>query len=357
MSTEKVTQLKRKVNEILVALNEAELRCTYNALTDFCGSDLRSIINCLGERRPLASWIVNRKTLQPTNYLASQEHPNLYKNDTVFDSAEQLQALISGHTGERVSSSTNPFETVAREDVSEGAVAYGVEGCTGGWLYAGISGNGVSFGTVPRLLDLVKRVPLGSRIFVDIPIGLRDNGGASRLCDQQARRLLSPLRTSSVFNAPIRPITTIEDYRAANSESKRLSGKGLSKQSFNIAPKIREVDQLMTSHDKAREMIREVHPEVCFYGLAGGHPMQHSKKTREGFAERLALLAKFQAGIEREVEAALAHYPRKIVAPDDILDALVCAVTAKMADKWKTVPAVPEIDSKGLSMEMVYCEA
>ena len=348
--------LQVQVNQVLEALNQNELRCTYNAIADYCGTDLRTIINCLGQRRPLASWIVNRRTLKPTNYLASQEHPNLYKNDLVIDSVGQLQALVSGKNGDRASSSPNCRQIIAGEKSFEDVLAYGVDGCKGGWLYAGLSDDSALFGTVARLLDLVEKVPLETRIFVDIPIGLRDNGGGYRLCDQQARRLLSPLRTSSVFNAPIRPITTIEDYQQANSESKRLSGKGLSKQSFNITPKIREVDQLMIFDAKARAMIREVHPEVCFYGLAGRSPMQHSKKTKEGFAERLALLARFQPGIEPEVEAALAHYPRKIVAADDILDALVCAVTARMADRWKTVPAVPEVDSKGLPMEIVYCE-
>jgi predicted RNase H-like nuclease len=202
----------------------------------------------------------------------------------------------------------------------------------------------------------VDTVPPGSRIFVDIPIGLRDESGVARLCDQQARRLLSPLRTSSIFSAPIRPITRIKDYWQANTESRRLSGKGLSKQSYSITPKIHEVDQLMNSHEKAREMIREVHPEVCFYGLAGRRPMRHGKKTWAGFSERLMLLASLQPELEQVVETALARYPRKVVAPDDILDALVCAVTARLEGHWRTVPAVPEIDSKGLPMEMVYCE-
>jgi predicted RNase H-like nuclease len=52
----------------------------------------------------------------------------------------------------------------------------------------------------------------------------------------------------------------------------------------------------------------------------------------------------------------LVNYPRKIVAADDILDALVCAITAQLSSHWKTAPAEPERDSKGLAMEMVYCD-
>lgn len=233
---------------------------------------------------------------------------------------------------------------------------YGVDGCKGGWIYAAILGDQLSFGTVGQLDELLGDIPCAARVFVDIPIGLRDESGEGRVCDVQARRLLRPLRTSSVFNAPIRAILNTPDYQSANAASKRLSGKGLSRQSYNIIPKIREVDELMGSSDKARKVIREAHPEVCFCGLAGGHPVEHSKKTKEGFRERLALLSLHQPGIEASVEQALSSYARKVVAADDILDAAVCAVTAKMPEYWRTVPDTPELDSLGLPMEIVYCD-
>ena len=207
-----------------------------------------------------------------------------------------------------------------------------------------------------ELAELVDQVPPDSPIFVDIPIGLRDSSGTGRLCDAEGRRLLRPHRTSSIFNSPIRAILNEPQYETANETSKRLSGKGLSKQTFAIIPKIQEVDQLMASSAKARELIREVHPEVCFYGLLGGYAMAHNKKTKEGFQARLEILCRFLPGAEKAVEQALSHYPRKIVAADDVLDALVCAITAQLSAHWKTVPAEPERDSKGLAMEMVYCD-
>ena len=48
-------------------------------------------------------------------------------------------------------------------------------------------------------------------------------------------------------------------------------------------PKIREVDSLLRESAKARRAVREVHPEICFWALAGGRPMRHSKKTERGF--------------------------------------------------------------------------
>ncbi len=348
--------IQTEVNVVLAALEAAELRCTYNALADYCGTNIGVLIHCLGDRRPLASWVVNKETLEPTNYQPDQKHPNLYNNALVIMSAVELQVQLA-LSDVKSSSAPGAYTINESRTQSEGEITcYGVDGCKGGWIYACISGHEVEFGTVTKLIDLVEKAPSDSRIFVDIPIGLRDTSGEGRKCDVEARRLLRPYRTSSIFNAPIRAILDEPRYELANETSKRLSGKGLSQQSFAIIPKIREVDQLMASSPSARKLIREVHPEVCFYGLAGGHPMEHSKKTKEGFQARLSLLSQYQPEVEEVVEHALAHYPRKIVAADDILDALVCAITARESDYRRTVPVFPETDSKGLAMEMVYCQ-
>jgi len=48
-------------------------------------------------------------------------------------------------------------------------------------------------------------------------------------------------------------------------------------------------------------------------------------------------------------------YRRSEVARDDIVDALVVAATAAVPDaSLRTVPFIPEHDSKRLPMEMVY---
>ena len=113
--------------------------------------------------------------------------------------------------------------------------------CVTVWTGVKEAGGGkqVQFGTVRKLIDLVNKVSPKSPIFVDIPIGLHDSSEEGRKCDVEGRRLLRPYRTSSVFNAPIRAILDEPRYEAANALSKRLSGKGLTKQTFNIIPKIR----------------------------------------------------------------------------------------------------------------------
>ena len=60
--------------------------------------------------------------------------------------------------------------------------------------------------------------------------------------------------------------------------SRRLTGKGLSRQAFAIAPKIKEVDDFLQSCPTAEVTVREAHPEICFWALNGGCPMRYQKK-------------------------------------------------------------------------------
>jgi predicted RNase H-like nuclease len=119
-------------------------------------------------------------------------------------------------------------------------------------------------------------------------------------------------------------------------------------------PRIREVDTLLQRSARARAVLREVHPEVCFWSLAGRRAMSHNKKTQSGFEERLDVLLRHRPDAADIVQQAMAQFPRKLVARDDIVDALVVAVTASRKHNWLTLPPAPETDARGLPMEMVY---
>ena len=43
---------------------------------------------------------------------------------------------------------------------------------------------------------------------------------------------------------------------------------------------------------QALSRVRESHPELCLWALAGEQIMDHSKKTAQGFAERYSILQK-----------------------------------------------------------------
>jgi predicted RNase H-like nuclease len=206
---------------------------------------------------------------------------------------------------------------------------------------------------------LIDRFQEASLILVDIPIGLREEGTSERLCDKEARKVLGPKRGTSVFPVPCRNAAHASSPEQAKRINKELTGRSLSKQSLAILPKIREVDLLLRNSEDARTLVREVHPEVCLWALNGGRKresaMTYSKKTQEGFVERLAVLRKIYGECEECVKEAPVKHKGKGVAKDDILDALAAAVTARFeAGALKTLPESPERDAVGLPMEMVY---
>ena len=212
------------------------------------------------------------------------------------------------------------------------------------------------FATFGKLLECYADAKL---ILVDIPIGLPECPGG-RNADREARKKLRP-RGSTVFPTPTRQTAlqaavSREDYRAAVAVELESAKKGISKQAFAIAPKIAEVDKLMWTRGKdAKPCVREVHPELCFWGLKGGKPLEFGKKKPGGEGERLSILEGIEPQAKDIFDKACNKFLKKDVARDDILDALAAAVVARRGqDKLQSVPKVPQKDPKGLPMEMVY---
>ena len=187
---------------------------------------------------------------------------------------------------------------------------------------------------------------------VDIPIGLLERAvKGGRECDREARRILRQPRARSVFSPPVRGALRHVDYAAANKANKASSPEsvGISKQSFGLREKLLEVDQLMTPG--LQEIVREVHPELCFYEMNRRKAMKHSKKDRggAGLAERRELL--IEAGFDGVVSEAH-KYPRTKVGEDDILDACAACWTAARISGEKATRIPPPRDKRGLRMEM-----
>lgn len=228
----------------------------------------------------------------------------------------------------------------------------GVNGCKAGWLAIALTKSGhASHRVAADFADLAQAFQ-PALILVDVPIGLREDG-RERLCDTAARQVLG-LRASSVFPAPCRSALKKPDYNSASRENKLRTGRRLSKQSWALFPKIRQVDEYLCLHSGTGPVVREVHPEVCFWAFAG-HPMRHAKRKPEGLAERLAVLSSVFSGAAEAVREIEQAHRRAELGSDDALDALVAGVTAlEGAEDLRTLPDAPELDGRGLRMEMVY---
>ena len=229
----------------------------------------------------------------------------------------------------------------------------GVDACRKGWFAVSIgTDKRFKIGIFETITDFWNSLKSNALILIDIPIGLPV--GAKRQCDVEARRLLQK-RASSVFPVPCRQAIHASTYKKACQINQKRLGVKLSVQTWNLAAKIREVDDLLLKDKKARRCVRESHPEICFWALAGGRPMAQYKKTERGFTERLNLLKKINPAIKIIIDTALEDFPRKYLAKDDILDASALAVTASAGrDALASIPENPPRDSRGLPMEIVY---
>ena len=181
----------------------------------------------------------------------------------------------------------------------------GVNGCRSGWFSVGFDSRGCDeLKVFPAFSELLAYYRNARLVLVDIPIGLQ-KGPGGRQCDQEARNTLRSPRSSSVFSAPIRQ--TVEqaaespgDYDCANVTELRFAGKRISKQAFSIAPKIAQVDELLKCRDQnAIPKIREIHPEICFWDLDNGNPMQCGKKSKSGEQSDLRSLIGLNDGVAR----------------------------------------------------------
>ena len=230
----------------------------------------------------------------------------------------------------------------------------GVDSCRKGWFAVILEKNWewqISlYKDAKSLWQKNKRATL---ILIDIAVGMPGSGEKERRCDKEARKLLGKKRMSSVFPVPCREVVYAENYKKALEISRKLSKKGISKHLWNITPKIKEVDHLLRSEPLAKIKMRESHPEVCFWALNKGKAMRHPKRTEKGFEERKKVLKRYFQDTEKVVEEAHFLYKRSEVSQDDVLDALVLAVTGRKGN-LVTIPKKPEIDSEGIPMEIVY---
>ena len=238
---------------------------------------------------------------------------------------------------------------------------WGIDGCKGGWFCIGLNAKGHHLSLIaPTIAEAYAELQKhGAKIvLIDIPIGLSDNE-KERVCDKEARRFIGP-RSSSVFRAPCRQAIeafSADDEEATKAVNIKITGRSLSKQTLAIMGKIAEVDSFIHDHP-SKNIFREVHPEVCFCALNGKTPLLHNKKTKEGIGERLEILRHYSLNTDAIYKESFSKYMDKTVARDDILDALVAALTAKIGypKKYRTLPANPQKDSQGLNMEMVYVD-
>jgi predicted RNase H-like nuclease len=206
----------------------------------------------------------------------------------------------------------------------------GIDGCKAGWVIATLDGAFV----LPKL-----RLELFELVGIDMPIGLID--GPPRACDIAARKYLGRAG-SSVFPAPPRAALKCTNYRDALAAARAATGRGISKQTFNIMAKIADLDRLIDETNQ--RSVVEVHPECAFKMLNGGEPLP-SKKTAAGQAiRRQVLIDHFELPAASPQGAAM----------DDMLDAYAVLWSVRRFERGQhAVFGDGQRDARGIEMRIV----
>jgi len=232
----------------------------------------------------------------------------------------------------------------------------GVDGCRDGWIAAFVRPSGAegAVAVFDRFADVIASPQQPAIVAVDVPIGLPERGAQGGRAAENAVRPLLGARQSSVFSVPSRAAIEATDYASACRAALATSAppRKVSKQLFNIAPKIREVDAALRSDAALAAHVYEVHPELAFWRLNGGRPLAEPKKVKSvpyppGLALRRQLLR--DAGLPA---ALIDAQPPKGAGVDDLLDALACAAIARriLAGTARPFPDPPLRDLFGLPM-------
>ncbi|MBB3997514.1 DUF429 domain-containing protein [Aureimonas pseudogalii] len=236
----------------------------------------------------------------------------------------------------------------------------GVDVAKGHWIAAIEHPDGrAELRLISAFRDLTDRLPGGSLIVVDMPIGLPDRiVGTGRAAEQATRNVLRN-RRSSVFSMPGRAVveahgirmrtrlSIAEAFVRAGQLARTLSDppRGISIQGFGLLPYVAEIDALLRVDRDLAGRVFEGHPELAFAVLNDGAEMEFAKTNPAGLAERHDLLVRH--GIGPELLAAALPRP---AAEDDWLDACVLLLVARRvaAGVALSFPDPPERDRFGL---------
>ncbi|MDH4117512.1 MAG: DUF429 domain-containing protein [Acidimicrobiia bacterium] len=180
----------------------------------------------------------------------------------------------------------------------------GIDRTPGGWVVATLEVGRVELAVTESLAPVDAEV-----VAIDIPLSLPETV-IGRACETEARRMLGG-RASTVFSSLPRWCYEAPYTSATLDKARARLGSAFSKQAWSLGPAILEAMAVSGGH------WFETHPELAFRVRAGG-PVA-PKKTWNGVYGRLRVLADLGVSIGDGPDG---------VPPDDVIDAVVCAVVA-----------------------------
>lgn len=226
-------------------------------------------------------------------------------------------------------------------------VLAGVEPCRSGWLVVAGNLQGITLApqpafVSPTLADVLDYRPSFSVIAVHASVGVPDKPGDHRACDVAARALLGR-HGATVVAAPSRALLAATSFAQA-----REIDPSVDVVRWATLRRTREAVEEVASW--RQRFVWETHPELAFRSMNEGRPLNYSRRSVLGAAERAELLEAKLPGSSRVLEAR----PRGVEE---------WRLLAALADLWlaRRVKAhaitrmadPPEWDAEGVRMDLV----
>ncbi len=237
----------------------------------------------------------------------------------------------------------------------------GVDWASKRWIVVAEVEGVLEIGTQPSFQAVWDAYQDAEQILVDIPIGLPSTSDLyPRLCDEEARENVAPSIRRSIFDVPSRQSVQTSDYQRAKERNEdAIEEDTLGPQTWGIAERIHEVDVFMR-HTEPGKRVRESHPEVCFAALSEDD-LKSSKNQHIGRQERLGIIGRHAPeylDVFEETRVRIEStnpWKRRlgIGMLDDIVDAMVLALTARLGSNNGFEVLGGGDDNESLPMEIV----
>ena len=216
----------------------------------------------------------------------------------------------------------------------------GMDGCSAGWFTTKIADKqSLIFNIIEDLNDDYLKKSNLSHIGIDIPLYLSKTG--KRRAEIEARFLLKK-RACTIFSPPTFNVLRAKNYIDACEINFKECGNRISKQSWNLFPKIKEAQKFLENNLICQVGIFEIHPELSFMAMNDMNLIEASKKTEIGKKIRIKLIQKFFPSFS--FESVRDQYKKYQVHDDDILDSIsIVWSTQRIVDNIaQSVPKNPE---------------
>ena len=162
----------------------------------------------------------------------------------------------------------------------------GITANGGRWQAALLSDPGCGFQSADSLWELCSAYQDADAVLIDLPVGLPESVEDEKLRPEYVLRKQFQIHAVA---APCRQAVDAADEQLAREENIRVLGRTLSPQQLAMRQHLRELDELLATHNEWKNVLRQSHPQL----LGASRRLilqQYGSQLPQGNEKRLSLI-------------------------------------------------------------------